>query len=82
LITSTSITRLIIYIKDIVGTKTKNVENHAAEDHNTENTVEAIIGTRPERNIIFAIRKNISLQNIIPKTAKLLTNNTINNLYI
>jgi hypothetical protein len=66
----------------VVGTKTKDIKDHTTEDHNTENTIEVIIETRPERNIISIIRKDISLQNIIPKTIKLPINNTIDNLCI
>jgi hypothetical protein len=73
--------RLTVYIKDIIGTKTKNIKDYTTEDYNAKNTIEIIIKTRPERNIIFTI-KNISLQNIILKTAKPLINNTINKLYI
>jgi hypothetical protein len=46
-----------------------------------ENIIEIIIKTGPNKNIIF-IRKDIGLQNIIPKTIRLLINNTIDNLYI
>jgi hypothetical protein len=81
-ITNTSITRLTVYIEDAVGIETEDIEDHITEDYNTEDTIEVIIKTGSERNIIFIIRKNISLQNIIPKTIKPLINNTIDNLYI
>jgi hypothetical protein len=77
-----SITRLTINIKNIIRTKTKIIKDHTAKDHNTKNTIEATIETRPERNIIFAIRKDIGLQNIIPKTIRLFINNTVDNLCI
>jgi hypothetical protein len=66
----------------VVGIKTKNIKDYTTEDYNTENIMEITIETRPERNTIFAIRKDISLQNTIPKTAKLFINDTINNLCI
>jgi hypothetical protein len=66
----------------VVRIKTKDIEDHTTKDYNTKVTIEVIIKTRPKRNIIFIIRKDISLQNIIPKTIKLLTNNIIDNLYI
>jgi hypothetical protein len=55
--TSISITRLTEYIKDIIGTKAKDIEDHTAEDYNTENIIEVIIKTRPERNIIFITKR-------------------------
>jgi hypothetical protein len=60
-ITNTSITRLIINIKNIVGTETKDIKDYITKNYNTENTIKVIIETRPERNIISATRKNISL---------------------
>jgi hypothetical protein len=80
--TSTSTTRLTLYIKDVVGTKAKNIKDHTTEDYNAENTIEVIIKTRPKRNTISAIRKNTSLQNTILTTTKPLINNTIDNLRI
>jgi hypothetical protein len=61
----------------MVGIKAEDIK-----DHNAENIMEVTVKTRPERNIMFATKKNIGLQNIIPKTAKPLINDTINNLYI
>jgi hypothetical protein len=81
-ITSTSITRLTVYIENVIGIETKNIKDYTTEDHNIENTIEIIMKTRPERNIIFAIRKDIGLQNIIPKTIRLLMNNAVDNLCI
>jgi hypothetical protein len=66
----------------MVGIKIEDIKDYTAKDHNMENTIEVIVETRPERNIIFIIRKNIGLQNIIPKTARPLINNIINNLCI
>jgi hypothetical protein len=66
----------------MVGIKAKDIKNHTTKDHSMENTIKITIKTRPERNIISTIRKDISLQNIIPKTARLLINNTVNNLRI
>jgi hypothetical protein len=75
--TSTSTTRLIVNIKDIVGTGAEDIE-----DYNTEDIVEITIKTRPEKNTISVTKKNIGLQNIIPKTIRLFINNTTDNLCI
>jgi hypothetical protein len=80
--TSISITGLTIHIEDVVGTKVKNIKDHTTEDHNTENTIEITVETRPKGNTISATKKNNSLQNTIPKTTKPLINDTINNLCI
>jgi hypothetical protein len=66
----------------MVGTKTKDIEDYTTKDHNAKNTVKVIIETRPERNTMSITRKDIGLQNIIPKTIRLVTNNTVDNLYI
>jgi hypothetical protein len=66
----------------VVGIKAENIKDHTAEDYNTENTTEITVETRPEKYIISVIRKDIGLQNIIPKTTKLFMSNTINNLRI
>jgi hypothetical protein len=66
----------------MVGTKAEDIKDYTTENYNMENTIEVIIETKPKRNIIPAIRKDISLQNIIPKTSKPPISNTINNLYI
>jgi hypothetical protein len=77
---------LTVYIKNVVGTKTKDIKDHTIEDYNAENTIEITmetrIGIKPERNIISIIRKDTSLRNILPKTIRLFMNNTIDNLYI
>jgi hypothetical protein len=52
-----SITRLTVYIKNIIRIKTEDIENYTAEDHNTKNTVEIIIETKLEKDIISATRK-------------------------
>jgi hypothetical protein len=66
----------------MVGTKAEDIKDYTTEDYNTEDTVEVTIETRPEGNTIFATRKDIGLQNIIPKTVRPLINDTIDNLYI
>jgi hypothetical protein len=58
---STSTTRLKVNIKNMVGTKTKDIKDYTTEDHNTENIIKVIVETRPERNIISKTRKNIGL---------------------
>jgi hypothetical protein len=45
----------------MVGTEAEDIKDHTAEDYNTENTIEVIIKTRPERNIISATKKDFSL---------------------
>jgi hypothetical protein len=60
-ITSISITGLTVNIKDVVGIKTKDIKDHITKNHNTEDIIEIIIETRPERNIISITRKDISL---------------------
>jgi hypothetical protein len=45
----------------MIGTKTKDIKDYTTEDHNMENTIEITVETRPERNIIFITRKDISL---------------------
>jgi hypothetical protein len=44
--------------------------------------MEVIIKTRPERNIISITRKDIGLQNIIPKITRPFINNIVDSLYI
>jgi hypothetical protein len=58
---STSTTRLKVNIKNMVGTKTKDIKDYTAKDHNAEDIIEIIVKTRPERNIIFITRKDIGL---------------------
>jgi hypothetical protein len=45
----------------MVGTKTKDIKDYTAKDHNAEDIIEIIVKTRPERNIIFITRKDIGL---------------------
>jgi hypothetical protein len=47
-----SITGLTVNIKDVVGTETEDTENH-----NTKNTIEVTVETRPERNTISAMKR-------------------------
>jgi hypothetical protein len=55
------ITRLTVNIRDITEIETKDMEDHTAKDHNTEDIIKVIIKTRPERNIMFITKRNIGL---------------------
>jgi hypothetical protein len=59
--TSTSTTRLTVYIKNIIGTKTKNKKDYTAENHNTKDIIKVTVETGPEINTTFVTRKDISL---------------------
>jgi hypothetical protein len=41
--------------------KTKDIKDYTAKNHNIENIIKVTIKTRPEKNTIFIIRKDISL---------------------
>jgi hypothetical protein len=69
-------------MKNIIGTKTKNIKDYTIEDYNAEYTVETRIRTRTEKDIIYITRKNTSPQNILPKTIRLFINNIVDNLRI
>jgi hypothetical protein len=58
---NTSTIRLTINIKNIIRIKTKDIKDYTAKNHNIENIIKVTIKTRPEKNTIFIIRKDISL---------------------
>jgi hypothetical protein len=45
----------------MVRIKAENIKDYTAKDYNTKNTIKVIIKTKPEKNIISTIRKDISL---------------------
>jgi hypothetical protein len=48
-------------MEDMIGIEAEDIKDYTTKDHNKENTIEIIIKTRPERNIISTTRKDISL---------------------
>jgi hypothetical protein len=48
-------------MEDIIGIEAEDIEDYTAKDRNAKNTIEVIVETKPERNTMFIIKKNINL---------------------